>query len=260
MSYRSISNPYGYTIQDTNGAYQQDLTVKSIVGFASAKGSLGNKASIPITIPPVFPVDDVETNINYRKPTHGSFEHSSNTFVIDPTEPLDENGNSGQHAGGSYGIVAWISKIPGGDSNFLPGRNYIARKANTVYYNKFVLAQDDLWANDAYTNMPSAYMMNGNSVNGGTDKYMILGQTLGNKSEVRFFNLALVRNDANTFSDYDPAKAWQVGSNLNALPGTDQFQTFIPPESEAYWTSSRWSIRTNYPRSVDGTYSEQPGT
>ena len=260
MSYRNISNPYGYTIQDTKGAYQQDLTVKSIVGYANAQGSLGNKASIPLTVPPVFPVDDVETNINDRGPIHGYLEHSSNTFVIDPSEPRDENGFPGQHSGGSYGIVAWVSKIPGGDSNFLPGRNYVARQANTTFYNKFVLAQDDLWANDAYTNMPSAYMMNGNSVAGGTEKYMILGQTLGDKAEVRFFNLALVRNDSTTFSDYDPAKPFQIGTNLNALPGTDQFQTFIPPESEAYWTSSRWIIRTNYVRSVDGTYSEKPGT
>lgn len=253
MSYGAYPNPFGYTVQNGRRG-SKDLMVKTIVGGAYDEGSLGNKASIPLTVPPVDPVDDAERAFDARNPVHGYFEHSSNTFVYDPTDK-DSNGYPVQHARGTYAIIAWISLYPGGSSDFLPGDTYIARVPNTTYYNKFILAQDDLWAQDAYTNMPNAYKMNGNSVLRKSEPVFILGQTAYDKSEARFFNLALVRNDSTTFSDYDPSTPYLIGSTLNSLPGTDTFQSYIPPESEAYWTSTRWQISTIYPRSNNGTVS-----
>lgn len=252
MSYRSISNPFGYAIQDGGGG-TLPLDVKAIVGGAYTSGTMSNKASIPLTIPPVYPLDDVETNINSKSSVHGSFDHSSNTFIYDPTTPKNDEGFPGQHAGGRYGTCWWISKIPGG-APFLPGKNYFTRQANTVYYNKIMLIQDDLWATDSYTGMNNNQKFNGNSVQG--SRRMILGQTSGDQSEVRFLNVVLIRNDSTTFSDYNPSTPRVIGGTLNSLPGTDTFQTYIPPASEAYWASSRWQLRTTYPRSTDGTYSK----
>lgn len=258
MSYGAYPNPLGYAVQNGSRG-TQDLMVKTIVGYASAQGSLGNKASIPMTVPPVDPVDDAQRAFDPRNPVHGLLEHSSNTFCINPNGPVDKNGYPEQHAGGSYGIVAWISLYPGGDNDYLggpPEDRYFTRKINTTYYNEFILIQDELWANDAYTNMPSAYMMNGKKVNGGSIGYFIMGNTAyPDKSEARFLNLVLVRNDSTTFQDYDPSNPFIIGSILNSPPGTNEFQTYIPPESEAYWTSTRWLIRTTYPRSKDGTVS-----
>lgn len=252
MSYRSISNPFGYAIQDGAGG-TLPLDVKAIVGGAYTSGTMSNKASIPMTVPPVYPIDDVETNTDGKSPVYGSFDHSSNTFVYDPTEPKNDDGFPGQHSGGLYGTCWWISKTPGG-APFLPGKNYFTRVPNTVYYNKVSLIQDNLWATDSYTGMNNFLKFNGDSVQG--SRRMILGQTSADKSEVRFLNVVLIRNNSTTFSDYDPSKPYIIGSNLNALPGTDTFQTYIPPKSEAYWASSRWQLRLSYARSTDGTYSK----
>ena len=252
MSYTSFSNPFSYILQDGSGG-SLDLTCDTIVGGKTAEGVMSNRASIPMTVPPVYPIDDVETNLNSRNGVHGKFDHSSNTFIIDPTIPRDKNGFPGQHARLTYTVVWWISKTPGG-APFLPGANYFVRKANTVYYNDVKLIQDDLWATDSYTGMPSNQRFNGNSARVGD---LILGQTAADKSEVRFFNLALVRNNSTTFSNYTPESG---GSILNSLPGTSTFQSYIPPSTEAYWSSTRWMIYMQFPRSTTGTYSKIPGT
>lgn len=238
-TYSGLDNPYGY---DLPSELTPELIVDSVGRGKFDSPSFGTKMSIGLTVPPVTPGDTYSPDTFETE--YGNMSWSSNTFVVDS--------EGAQLSAGTYALVVWVSDTPGGTSRGI-GRNYIVTDPNTEYFNKITLINDTKYWEGKYDYFKTvSYDLTwvGNSAQGGTSMALDLINPTGFDAEVRFVNFALVKNDADTFTDYDSENPTQLGVYLAAAPGTAEFDNFVFTPDVATWQSESFSTVTSYVDSV----------
>lgn len=242
-NYRSLPNPYNYRIAEN----PQFAELDSIVGEETISGNInfGTKISFPLTVPPVNP-DPASPSASFQE-RYGYVGWDSNTFIVNGGT-LDV---SDQASLGQYALVAWVSRTPGGEPIGI-GENYIVRHWQRDANDNIYLINDPLYWQGTYDYFDDVnYTLTwvGNSVKGGSSPALDLINPSGSQAEIRFVNLALVKNDNTTFTDRPETYAF-LGQTLSSAPGTATFNTFVADPTDHVVIARKNFLRAAYPDSV----------